>query len=201
MLDSTGEVLEKSDYSLWGVPIVTNYSGCGGSPDISHTGKKQDATKLYYFNARYYDASIGRFITEDPARNGMNWFVYCENNPLKFTDPSGLDVGNPGNDGLDEDGNPDKVHDYKIKETDDGFIIKIKTGVGRMMNERQVKAMEDSAETGFPGIAKTKKTATKIKINNNGTFNATTKTKTGHGVLVPLEVIGGTGCFNKQKHK
>ena len=36
----------------------------------------------YYFNARYYDPSMGRFITEDPARDGINWYVYCGNNPL-----------------------------------------------------------------------------------------------------------------------
>lgn len=44
----------------------------------------------YYFNARYYDPTIGRFITEDPARDGINWYVYCGNNPLSYTDPTGL---------------------------------------------------------------------------------------------------------------
>jgi RHS repeat-associated protein len=69
---------------------VTNYNGYDGRGDISYTGKERDATGLYYFNARYYDPSVGRFITEDPARNGLNWFVYCNNNPLSRTDPSGL---------------------------------------------------------------------------------------------------------------
>ena len=44
----------------------------------------------YYFNARWYDASTGRFITEDPARDGQNWFNYVSNNPLKFVDPTGM---------------------------------------------------------------------------------------------------------------
>jgi len=52
--------------------------------------EKFKGTGLYSLNARYYDASLGRFITEDPARNGMNWFVYCGNNPLRFVDPTGL---------------------------------------------------------------------------------------------------------------
>ena len=39
---------------------------------------------------RYYDSSIGRFITEDPAQAGVNWYVYCENNPVMYTDPWGL---------------------------------------------------------------------------------------------------------------
>jgi len=41
-------------------------------------------------NARYYDATIGRFINVDPIQDGWNWYVYCNNNPLKFVDPSGL---------------------------------------------------------------------------------------------------------------
>ncbi len=45
---------------------------------------------LYYFNARWYDPMLGRFTTEDPIRDGINWFVYASNNPLRFVDPSGL---------------------------------------------------------------------------------------------------------------
>ncbi len=39
---------------------------------------------------RYYDASVGRFISEDPIQAGDNWYAYCDNNPLKAIDPSGL---------------------------------------------------------------------------------------------------------------
>lgn len=98
VLDSTGAVQAKIDYNVWGVPTVTNYNGYDGSLDISYTGKEVDATKLYYFNARYYDRSMGRFITEDPAQIGINWFVYCENNPVSKIDETGFDVGSPGMD-------------------------------------------------------------------------------------------------------
>ena len=55
------------------------------------TGKLLDLnTGLYYFNARWYDPDMGRFITEDPARDGRNWFVYCRNNPLIFIDVIGF---------------------------------------------------------------------------------------------------------------
>ena len=40
---------------------------------------------------RYYDASVGRFISSDPAKAGDNWYAYCENNPLADTDEVGLD--------------------------------------------------------------------------------------------------------------
>lgn len=50
-----------------------------------------------YFNARYYDATIGRFINVDPIQDGTNWYVYVSNNPLSFVDPTGLS-------GIKEDG-------------------------------------------------------------------------------------------------
>jgi len=34
----------------------------------------------------------GRFITEDPAKDGFNWYIYCNNNPLTFVDPTGLET-------------------------------------------------------------------------------------------------------------
>lgn len=52
------------------------------------TNEDED-TGLYYFNARYYDPAIGRFITEDPAMDGMNWYVFCRNNPMAYIDPDG----------------------------------------------------------------------------------------------------------------
>lgn len=47
-------------------------------------------TGLIYLRARYYDPGLGRFISEDPIRDGLNWYVYCGNNPIRFIDPSGL---------------------------------------------------------------------------------------------------------------
>ncbi|HPP76412.1 MAG TPA: RHS repeat-associated core domain-containing protein, partial [Armatimonadota bacterium] len=32
-------------------------------------------TGLIYMRARYYDPGLGRFISEDPAQDGVNWFV------------------------------------------------------------------------------------------------------------------------------
>ncbi|WP_028975115.1 RHS repeat-associated core domain-containing protein [Spirochaeta cellobiosiphila] len=51
---------------------------------------KQGISSGYYFNARWYDAQAGRFITKDPARDGTNWYLYTLNNPLIFVNPSGL---------------------------------------------------------------------------------------------------------------
>ena len=54
------------------------------------TGKEFDAdSNLYYYAARYYDPYIGRFTQRDPIGDGVNWYVYTYNNPLKYTDPTG----------------------------------------------------------------------------------------------------------------
>jgi len=61
------------------------------------TGKGWDEDAgLFYFNARWYDAEIGRFISEDPLwgsildPQSLNRFSYGRNNPCKFVDPTGL---------------------------------------------------------------------------------------------------------------
>ncbi|MBE6912597.1 MAG: RHS repeat-associated core domain-containing protein [Ruminococcaceae bacterium] len=50
-----------------------------------------EETGFIYLRARYYDPTIGRFISEDPIRDGLNWYAYCNNNPVMYVDPSGLE--------------------------------------------------------------------------------------------------------------
>ncbi len=58
---------------------------------LLYCGEYYDAESGFiYLRNRYYDPSIGRFITEDPARNGLNWYAYCGNNPVMYTDRTGL---------------------------------------------------------------------------------------------------------------
>ena len=54
------------------------------------TGKEWNTyAGLYYHVARYYDPYAARFTQRDPIGDGVNWYSYTYNNPLKFVDPSG----------------------------------------------------------------------------------------------------------------
>jgi RHS repeat-associated protein len=47
---------------------------------------------LYYYNARYYSPELWRFISRDPIdiADDVNLYAYVGNNPVNFSDPSGL---------------------------------------------------------------------------------------------------------------
>lgn len=67
-------------------------------------------TGLGFYNARYYDSALGKFISPDsivpnPANPAhFNRFAYVNNNPLRFTDPTGFSCDDPySGDYYDED--------------------------------------------------------------------------------------------------
>ena len=63
-------------------------------------GCQTDAdTGFVLMGHRYFDPRIGRFITQDPAQSGGNWYAYAGNDPINAVDPSGLELqfSVPGN--------------------------------------------------------------------------------------------------------
>gem|GEM_PF-4890066 len=88
--DESGASLARYRYGAFGELIA----GDGGiANNILFSGKRYDsASGLYYFGARYYDASSGRFISRDPMGyiDGPNEYVLAMNNPLLWIDPYGL---------------------------------------------------------------------------------------------------------------
>lgn len=69
-----------------------NSDNTDDSNSFGYNGEYLDReTGLIYLRARYYDPSIGRFISEDPIKDGSNWYAFCNNNPVTFIDPSGME--------------------------------------------------------------------------------------------------------------
>ncbi|WP_434795064.1 RHS repeat-associated core domain-containing protein [Streptomyces albidoflavus] len=61
-------------------------------------GNDDDAAGLTHLGARMYDPYTGRFLSADPILDladpvQMNGYVYAENNPVTYSDPSGLSSG------------------------------------------------------------------------------------------------------------
>jgi RHS repeat-associated protein len=92
--DSTGSALAAYTRNSFGMSL--NSAGSLVNP-YRYTAREWDSeTGLYYYRARYYDASIGRFITEDPAQEDDNFYKYTSNSLIDWVDPSGLVVSAPG---------------------------------------------------------------------------------------------------------
>ena len=88
MTDENGKILWEDAANPFGIPAGSRGTVQSG---VLFTGKIFDPdADMYYFNARWYNPETGRFASEDPARDGINWYAYVGNNPLKYTDPTGL---------------------------------------------------------------------------------------------------------------
>ncbi|CAH1217420.1 hypothetical protein PAECIP111893_04275 [Paenibacillus plantiphilus] len=99
--NSTGEVsLNRYTYDMWGSPLTTVESVAN---PFRYSGELWDQSAgLQYLRARWYDPSVGRFISKDTYEGQidnpltMNLYTYVHNNPLKYTDPTGHLICMPG---------------------------------------------------------------------------------------------------------
>jgi RHS repeat-associated protein len=93
IVDNTGSLLNQITYDSYG--NITSQSNPSVTFRFGYTGREWDSeTGQYYYRARYYDAGVGRFISQDPigfAAGDANLYRYVGNSPTNFTDPSGLD--------------------------------------------------------------------------------------------------------------
>jgi len=140
-----GDLLYKNcGYEAYGATTSEN-SGLGDS--VMYIGKEFDEfVGLFYLKAQWYAPALGGSIAEDPIRGGNNWFAYCGNNPMMFTNPTGLDVGNAGNDGYDENGNPVRVTSSSTSVTKKTIKTTITTKAGNATNETQKQSMQAIVE-------------------------------------------------------
>ncbi len=101
--DGLGSILAVSSIATPGATDLLSYrydafgvieASTGSTVDstYTYTGRERDASGLYYYRARYYLASTGRFLSPDPMglEGGINPYVYVGSNPVNFTDPFGL---------------------------------------------------------------------------------------------------------------
>lgn len=89
---NNGTVTKNYEYNSFGVQ--KSATDDGDENPYRYSGEYYDAESGYtYLQARYYDPDTGRFISEDPAMDGENWYVYCGNDPVNMVDPTGMWFG------------------------------------------------------------------------------------------------------------
>ena len=108
LIDGDGNIIAKYAYDAWGNVIsvkdgdsndITDETNIALINPIRYRGYYYDSeTGLYYLQSRYYDPSIGRFISADtidvlsvsPTElTDKNLFAYCDNNPVTRADNGG----------------------------------------------------------------------------------------------------------------
>ena len=87
--NESGKSIKSYDYDAFGVELNKD---ANDTNLFRYCGEQYDnETDSIYLRARYYSPSLGRFTTEDSAKDGDNWYSYCAGNPVNGWDPSGLD--------------------------------------------------------------------------------------------------------------
>jgi RHS repeat-associated protein len=95
VVNSSGSVVDTITYDSYG--NITNETSPSNGDRFKFTGREWDSEiASYFYRARYYNPSIGRFQSEDPIgfrAKDTNLFRFVANNPFKQRDPTGLDYG------------------------------------------------------------------------------------------------------------
>ena len=92
--DANGNMEEVNDYYPFGGLMSSTTTN--DSQPYKYNGKELDrkaGLNLYDYGARFYDPAIGRWHVVDPLAEKYyetSPYIYCNNNPIRYIDPSGM---------------------------------------------------------------------------------------------------------------
>jgi RHS repeat-associated protein len=90
IINNAGIITNHIRYNSFG--NIQSQTNTALTPNFAFTGREWDAeTGLYQYRARYYDATVGQFASEDPLglADDLNMARYVRNDPIRRLDPSG----------------------------------------------------------------------------------------------------------------
>ncbi len=88
-----GEVVQHIEYVPFGEVFLDERNNTWNTPFLFNGKELDEETGLYYYGARYYNPRISLWYGVDPLneeRYGLSPYQYCQNNPVKLVDPTGM---------------------------------------------------------------------------------------------------------------
>ena len=94
---TAADITHKYQYGDFGQILQSEELDSNPFRYVGKYGLMYETEDLYFVRARYYDPTIGRFLSEDPIWRSTNSYSYVGNNPIVDIDPSGrislLEIG------------------------------------------------------------------------------------------------------------
>ncbi|CAI9430348.1 RHS repeat-associated core domain-containing protein [Candidatus Ornithobacterium hominis] len=91
--DREGRITQHTEYIAFGEVLFEEHSTSKTMPYLFNGKELDSETGLYYYGARYYDPRVSLWLNVDPlAEEFYEWnpYAYTFNNPINFTDPTGM---------------------------------------------------------------------------------------------------------------
>ncbi|MDY3529820.1 hypothetical protein PG593_08535 [Riemerella anatipestifer] len=96
--DKDGNISQHTEYIAFGEVLFDEHKVSRRMPYLFNGKELDSETGLYYYGARYYDPRVSIFLNVDPlAEKTFEPYSYVGNNPIMFTDPTGMSKEQSGN--------------------------------------------------------------------------------------------------------
>ena len=90
-----GEVVQHIEYVPFGEVFIEERNNIWNTPYLFNAKEFDEETGLYYYGARYYDPRLSLWLSIDPKEekySNVSTYCYVISNPLKYTDPTGMEI-------------------------------------------------------------------------------------------------------------